>query len=173
MFRDNEVQGFLHCSFALLFHCFFSSLLVSIVTSLLQSHIVARLLLFPHVVTPSHCCLSMATLVLLFAFGSSLALLFVYGYSFALLFVCHCVVNGPSSHNYWSYVTPSHSYYCYVVIPSTSSTMPNPLPIRFVIVVLLCYCCSMCLVSKHPPNNNLLVQVAMECGIQPRRSCKL
>jgi hypothetical protein len=80
--------------------------------------------------------------ILLFTYGSSLALLFVCGYFLALLLVCHCVVIGPSSCNYWSYVTPSHSYYCYVVILSTSSTMANLIPIRFVIVVPLCYCCS-------------------------------
>ncbi len=120
-------------------------------------------------VTLSHCCqfvvvfscsrsitlsLVHGYFMLLFAYSSFLALLFVCGYSLALLLVCHCVVIGPSSHNHWFYVTPSHSYYCYVVILSTSSTMPNPLSIRFVIVVRLCYCCSIvvpCVWLVPPP----------------------
>jgi hypothetical protein len=145
--------------FLLFFHLFLSSLLFFIAISLLHSHIVAGLF--------SSCCCSITLLLvhgysMLFVYGFFLALLFVCGYSLALLLVCHWVVIGPSSHNYWSYViTPSHSYYHYVVILSTSSTMPNLVPIRFVIVVPLCYCCSMCLVNNpRPPSNNLLVQLS-------------
>jgi hypothetical protein len=93
----------------------------------------------------SSCCCSITLLfvhgyyMLLFAYGSSLSFLFVCGYSLALLLVCHFVVIGPSSHNYGSYVMPSHSYYYYVVIFSNSSTMPNSVPIRFVIVTLLLF----------------------------------
>lgn len=142
MFRDYEVQGFLHCSFVMLFCCCFSSF--SFIIVLFHCYFVVTLSHCCQFVVVSSCCCSITLLlvhgysILLFTYGSSLALLFVCGYSLALLLICHCVVIGPSL----THVTPSHSYYGYVVILSTSSTMPNPIPIRFVIVVTLCYCCS-------------------------------
>jgi hypothetical protein len=117
------------------------------------------LLHYYFVVTLSHCC----WFVVVSSCCCSITLLLVHGYSI-LLFTYGSSSNRPMS--------PLHiPTIAMFVILSTSGTMPNPIPIRFVIVVPLCYCCSMCLVST--PQHNLLVQVAMECGIQRRSCCKL
>jgi hypothetical protein len=149
MFCDYEVQvlffvfkknKFVHCYSIIVPSSFFSFIIV-VFHYCFECYTFTLLLVF----VVSSCCCSITLLLvhgyymLLFAYGSSLAFLFVCGYSLALLLVCHFVVIGPSSHNYGSYVMPSHSYYYYVVIFSNSSTMPNSVPIRFVIVTLLLF----------------------------------
>jgi len=133
MFRDYEMQGFLHCSFVMLFRCCFFILFFHYCSfSLLLCCYTLTLLLFHHIAV----CPWLFHLVIHLWLFFSIAI---------CLWLFPCIVVDLSLCCYWSIPKPMSPLHIPTIVMllffQPQSTMPNLIPIRFVIVVPLCYCC--------------------------------